>query len=150
MIGGAKVFNLYCKCNRNSCVIAILTHRNGPNNGGGLMANPMEAQIEKVINQITSSDLFLRTISTLINFNSYRKIWVQKSIEKILKELELPVRRDQEKLLALVQELEIRVKKLQLNEENQPSQSVSRPSLGRQVIVQKRTKAKKAPAKRIN
>jgi len=114
------------------------------------MANPMEAQIEKVINQITSSDLFLRTISTLINFNSYRKIWIQKSIEKILKELELPVRRDQEKLLALVQELEIRVKKLQLNEETQPSQSVSRPSLGRQVIVQKGTKTKKAPAKRIN
>ena len=115
------------------------------------MANPMEAQIEKVINQITSSDLFLRAISTVINFNSYRKIWVQKSIEKILKELELPVRRDQEKLLALVQELEIRVKKLQLNEEqSQQAKASTRGTLGRQVIVQKSTKAKKAPAKRIN
>lgn len=115
------------------------------------MANPLEAQIEKVINQVTSSDLFLRAVSTVINFNSYRKIWVQKSIEKILKELELPVRRDQEKLLALVQELEIRVKKLQLNEEvQQQVPSLPRASLGRQVIVQKRTKAKKSPAKRIN
>lgn len=114
------------------------------------MANPMEAQIEKVINQITSSDLFLRAISTVINFNSYRKIWAQKSIEKILKELELPVRRDQEKLLALVQELEIRVKKLQLNEEIHQEQSSARTSLGRQVIVQKRVKSKKSPAKRIN
>jgi hypothetical protein len=114
------------------------------------MANPMEVQIEKVINHITSSDLFLRAISTVINFNSYRKIWVQKSIEKILKELELPVRRDQEKLLALVQELEIRVKKLQLSEEIQQEKIQPRETLGRQVIVQKRTKAKKAPAKRIN
>lgn len=114
------------------------------------MANPMEAQIEKVINQITSSDLFLRAISTVINFNSYRKIWIQKSIEKILKELELPVRRDQEKLLALVQELEIRVKKLQLNEESQKEQPTPRTALGRQVIVQKRAKTKKAPTKRMN
>lgn len=114
------------------------------------MANPMEAQIEKVINQITSSDLFLRAISTVINFNSYRKIWIQKSIEKILKELELPVRRDQEELLALVQELEIRVKKLQLNEENREAKPLPRETLGRQVIVQKTAKRKKAPAKRIN
>ncbi len=77
----------------------------------------MENQIEKVINQVTSSDLFLRSVSTLINFNSYRKIWLQNALEKLLKELELPVRRDQERLLALVQELEIRIKKLQLQEE---------------------------------
>lgn len=114
----------------------------------------MESQIEKVINQVTSSDLFLRSVSTLINFNSYRKIWSQKVFEKILKELELPVRRDQEKLLALMQELEIRVKKLQLNEEmKQLQQQASRPhhaTPARQVIVQKPLKTKKAPAKRIN
>lgn len=117
---------------------------------GGLMANQMEAQIEKVINQITSSDLFLRAISTVINFNSYRKIWAQKTIEKILKDLELPVRRDQEKLLALVQELEIRVKKLQLNEEVHQEKDAPRGRIGRQVIVQKSTKSKKSTAKRVN
>lgn len=114
------------------------------------MSTQMEAQIEKVINQITSSDLFLRTVSTVINFNSYRKIWVQKALEKILKELELPVRKDQEKLLALVQELEIRLKKLQLNEDLREPQALARGPLVRQVVVQKSAKVKKAPAKRFN
>lgn len=116
------------------------------------MSNQMEAQIEKVINQITSSDLFLRSVATLINFNSYRKIWAQKAFEKILKELELPVRRDQEKLLALVQELEIRVKRLQLNEEIRLAKPAPSRQVIRQVIVKKSVRSKKASekAKRIN
>jgi hypothetical protein len=77
----------------------------------------MENQIEKLINQVTSSDLFLQSVAAVTNLSSYRKIWVQKTLEKILKSLELPTRRDQEKLLALVQELEIRLKKLQLLED---------------------------------
>lgn len=114
------------------------------------MAIQMEAQLEKIINIVTSSDLFLRSVSTVINFNSYRKIWAQKAFEKILKELELPVRRDQEKLLALVQELEIRVKKLQLNEEL--SQPKPQRQVLRQVIVQKTIRNKKSAEKlkRIN
>lgn len=118
------------------------------NDSSKKLENPLEAQIEKLINQVTSSDLFLRSVSTLINFNSYRKIWTQKAFEKILKELELPVRRDQEKLLALVQELEIRLKKIQLNEqlrEVQPQVPVARPR-----VVSQSSTAKKPPVKRIN
>lgn len=111
----------------------------------------MEKQIEKVINRITSSDLFLRSISTLINFNSYRKIWTQKALEKVLKQLELPVRRDQEKLLALVQELEIRLKKLQLSEEMKPSAAREAPQPLRTMIVKKTpSKTRKSSSKRIN
>lgn len=107
----------------------------------------MESQIEKVINQVTSSDLFLRTVSTLINFNSYRKIWLQNTLEKIVKLMELPARRDQERLLALVQELEIRIKKLQLAEE---MKALENQSVLPQVVSKKVFKSKKAMGKRIN
>lgn len=120
------------------------------NDSSKSMDNALEAQIEKLINQVTSSDLFLRSVSTLINFNSYRKIWTQKAFEKILKELELPVRRDQEKLLALVQELEIRLKKLQLNEELREAAPPAKMPTARPRVVAKSSAAKKSPAKRIN
>ena len=82
----------------------------------------MEELIERSIDSVTMHPTFLLAVSTVINANSYRKIWLRKTIEAIWKDMELPVRRDQEKLVSQIEELTIRIKKLELDVNQQNPQ----------------------------
>lgn len=74
----------------------------------------MEELFEKSMDTVTSHPAFLNGVSVLLNFNSYRKIWFRKTMEAVWKDLELPIRGDQDKLLNSVEELNVRIKKLEI------------------------------------
>lgn len=78
-------------------------------------AQRMEDLIERSIDSMTSHPAFLGAVSTLLNVNSYRKIWFRKTMEAILADLELPQRRQQELLLSQIEELNVRIKRLELD-----------------------------------
>lgn len=61
---------------------------------------------------LTNKD-FLRTASVVINLNSYRRKWTRAAIQRTLTSLELPVRTDQEKMLALLEQLNNRLEDLE-------------------------------------
>lgn len=77
-------------------------------------AQHVEEMLERSIDTITSHPAFLSAVSTMLNVNSYRKIWVRKTLEALWKDLELPVRREQEKLLSSIEELTMRIRRLEL------------------------------------
>jgi CO dehydrogenase/acetyl-CoA synthase beta subunit len=74
----------------------------------------MEELIEQSLDRITCHPAFLTAVSNVINLNSYRKIWIRKALEAIWKDLELPIKGDQERILLALQEMQIRIKKMQL------------------------------------
>jgi polyhydroxyalkanoate synthesis regulator phasin len=78
-------------------------------------AQRMEELLEKSMDTVTSHPAFLNAVSTMLNVNSYRKIWFRRTMEALWKDLELPVRREQEKLLSHIEELSVRIKKLELD-----------------------------------
>lgn len=96
-------------------------------------AQRMEDLIERSIDSMTSHPAFLGAVSTLLNVNSYRKIWFRKTMEAILADLELPQRRQQELLLNQIEELNVRIKRLELDlqMERQKKESVRTPSAGK-------------------
>jgi len=75
----------------------------------------MEELMERSLDAVTSRPLFLTAVSTILNMNSYRKIWFRKTMEAVWKDLELPIRRDQDKLIHHIEELTLRIKKLELD-----------------------------------
>lgn len=74
----------------------------------------MEELIERSIDSVTANPTFLMAVATLINANSYRKIWMRNSFEAIWRDLELPVRQEQEKISSQIEDLKVRIKKLEL------------------------------------
>jgi hypothetical protein len=69
--------------------------------------------LEIFLDKVTTHPLFLEGVSALLNFNSYRKIFIQRSLQTVWKTLELPNKRDQEKTLFVIQELQYQVQKLE-------------------------------------
>lgn len=78
-------------------------------------AQRVDELLERYIDSMTSHPAFLGAVSTLLNVNSYRKIWFRKTMEAILADLELPQRRQQELLLNKIEELNVRIKRLELD-----------------------------------
>lgn len=78
-------------------------------------AQRVEELLERSLDTMTSHPAFLNAVSTMLNVNSYRKIWFRRTMEALWKDLELPVRREQEKLLSHIEELTVRIKKLELD-----------------------------------
>lgn len=70
-------------------------------------------EIEEFLDQVTTHPLFLNGVSSLLNFNSYRKILIKKTMQQIWRSLELPNKQDQEKTLYLVSELQFKIQKLE-------------------------------------
>jgi len=68
---------------------------------------------DKGMNVVLTNKDFLRTASVVINLNSYRRKWTRAAIQKTLTTLELPVRTDQEKMLALLEKLNHRLEDLE-------------------------------------
>lgn len=77
-------------------------------------AQRVEELLERSMDTVISHPAFLNAVSTMINVNSYRKIWFRKTMEAVWRDLELPARREQEKLLNHIEELTVRIKKLEL------------------------------------
>ncbi len=75
----------------------------------------IEKLIESSIDSVTTNPHFLKAFANIVNANSYRKIWMRKTFEAIWKDLELPVRQEQEKISYQIEELQVRIKKLELN-----------------------------------
>lgn len=74
----------------------------------------MEGLLEQSLDTVTSHPTFLNAVSVMLNVNSYRKIWFRKTMEAVWKDLELPIRGDQDKLIHHIEELTVRIKKLEL------------------------------------
>lgn len=93
-------------------------------------AQRMEELLERSIDAMTSHPAFLGAVSTMLNVNSYRKIWFRKTMEAILSDLELPQRGQQELLLNQIEELNVRIKRLELDlqMERQKKEVQSTPS----------------------
>ncbi|MEN0060197.1 MAG: hypothetical protein AAGB31_15265 [Bdellovibrio sp.] len=82
----------------------------------------MEEVVEQSLDRITAHPFFLSTVSHLINVNSYRRIWTRKALEALWKDLELPIKSDQERILLSLQEMQVRIKGLQLELEEKNSE----------------------------
>lgn len=88
---------------------------------GGFRMNEPKNQVKKDLSQdieafldkVTTHPLFLEGVSSLLNLNSYRKLFLKRSMQTIWKTLELPNKRDQEKTLYLVTELQYQIQKLE-------------------------------------
>lgn len=104
----------------------------------------LEGIVERSLDKVTSHPAFLTTVSGVINFNSYRKIWAKKALETLWRDLELPIKGDQERILSSLQELEIRLQKMQneltdLSDHQSKKESThSHASANRLKIVEKR------------
>lgn len=81
----------------------------------------LEDQIEAGLDRVTTHPVFLRSMSILLNANSYRKRWLRQTLSKALTSLELPVRSDQERMLAVLQELRERLEDLESKTETPSS-----------------------------
>ncbi len=69
-------------------------------------------QIDQRMNVLLTNKEFLRTASLVINLNSYRRKWTRTAIQRALVTLQLPVRSDQEKMLAILERLNDRIEDL--------------------------------------
>ncbi|MCM2323930.1 MAG: hypothetical protein NDJ90_11780 [Oligoflexia bacterium] len=80
----------------------------------GLLSNPkkldaIEKTIDKNLEKLFANPAFLQSISMMLNANSYRKILVNFALTQIWKSLQLPNKRDQERTLHLIHELNHRI-----------------------------------------
>ncbi|RYZ71134.1 MAG: hypothetical protein EOP05_12395 [Proteobacteria bacterium] len=76
---------------------------------------PMLKTIDERFSQVLTHPTFLRSASLVINLNSYRRKWTRAAVRQALISLELPVRTDQEKMLALLEQLNSRLQDLESN-----------------------------------
>lgn len=77
--------------------------------GGFHVLNKIDERVSKVLTHPT----FLRSASLVINLNSYRRKWTRAAVRSALVSLEIPVRSDQEKMLALLEQLNTRLQDLE-------------------------------------
>jgi len=73
----------------------------------------MTESLETKLDQLTTHKTFLKAVGIALNANVYRKRWARRLFEKTLISLELPLRSDQARLLALVQELQDKIDSLE-------------------------------------
>lgn len=73
----------------------------------------ISSHLDKHLNAVLTNKEVLRTASVLINLNSYRRKWTRAAVRHALTSLELPVRTDQERMLALLEQLNVRLEDLE-------------------------------------
>jgi hypothetical protein len=73
----------------------------------------IERQIDEGLDRLLSHETFLRSAALVVNFNSYRRKWTRSAMARVLGALELPVKSDHEKMLALLQQLNERLEDLE-------------------------------------
>jgi hypothetical protein len=73
----------------------------------------MLKKMDESFSRVLTHPTFLRSASLVINLNSYRRKWTRAAVRHALVTLELPVRTDQEKMLALLEQLNSRLQDLE-------------------------------------
>jgi hypothetical protein len=73
----------------------------------------IERQIDEGLDRLLSHETFLRSTALLVNFNSYRRKWTRSAMVKVLSALEMPVKSDHERMMALLQQLNERLEDLE-------------------------------------
>lgn len=86
---------------------------------------PSLKTIDERVSQVLTHPTFLRSASLVINMNSYRRKWTRAAVRSALVSLEIPVRTDQERMLALLEQLNSRLQDL---EDSRTSESSPNPA----------------------
>lgn len=73
----------------------------------------LESRLDRILEKVFSHPAFLTGVCTLINLNSYRKLWINRGLTQAWKALQLPNKRDQERTLHLINELHHRISELE-------------------------------------
>ena len=110
---------------------------------------PSLKTIDERVSQVLTHPTFLRSASLVINMNSYRRKWTRAAVRSALVSLEIPVRTDQERMLALLEQLNSRLQDLEdsRNSESSPSpanteSTVNRAAQGTPTATAKKTKSR--------
>jgi len=73
----------------------------------------IEKKLDEGFERLASNPVFLGTVAVLMNVDSHRKVLVKESMNRIWKSLQLPNRRDQERELHLLHEIQHRLLELE-------------------------------------
>lgn len=75
--------------------------------------NDLEKDIDVSLEKLVTHPTFLKTVGTVLNLNSYRKILMNRALTAGWKFLQLPNKRDQERTLHLINELHHKIAELE-------------------------------------
>ncbi|MFN3696762.1 MAG: hypothetical protein ACK4VO_04910 [Pseudobdellovibrio sp.] len=78
-----------------------------------LFEQRFEKKLETSLEKITTHPLFLKTVSEAINLNSKRMLLSQKAMQFLIQKAELPLKKDQDKMLFLLQEMQFHIQRLE-------------------------------------
>lgn len=81
-----------------------MTHKKAPT-----LTETLEKNLEKKLEELTTHPYFLKTVSQAINLNSQRIVLTRTLFERALEALELPIRKNQEKILFQLDELKVQI-----------------------------------------
>lgn len=112
---------------------AGLTDENGVFMKNGILQifeQQLEKKIETSLEKLTTHPYFLKSVSQIINLNSKRMILAQKAMQYMVQKAELPLKKDQDKMLFLLQEMQFHIQRLEneikhLNEQPKNVSSLS-------------------------
>lgn len=72
-----------------------------------------EQNLESLLEKISTNSLFLNTLSLALNTHSFSKLILNNFLEKLWKNLQLPNKKDQERTLYLIHELQFKIHQLE-------------------------------------
>ncbi|NUM57962.1 MAG: hypothetical protein HUU56_04980 [Bdellovibrionaceae bacterium] len=73
----------------------------------------VEKHLENLLEMISTHPFFLNSLSLVLNTQSLSKLMMNQTLEKIWKSLQLPNKKDQEKTLYLIHELQFKIHQLE-------------------------------------
>lgn len=91
---------------------------------------PSLKSIDERVSHVLTHPTFLRSASLVINLNSYRRKWTRAAVRSALVSLEIPVRTDQERMLALLEQLNTRLQDLETSTTSQSTASQTATDVG--------------------
>lgn len=72
-----------------------------------------ETNLEQFLEKVSTNPTFLNSLTLLLNTQSYSKLLFNSFMEKIWKNLQLPNKRDQERTLYLIHELQFKIHQIE-------------------------------------
>jgi hypothetical protein len=77
------------------------------------LMSKVEKTIDENLGRVLTHPAFLQSASLVVNFNSYRRKWMRRAIDRALARVELPRREDQERMYSQLEELKARLEDLE-------------------------------------
>lgn len=72
-----------------------------------------ESHLENILEMVSTHPFFLNSLSLILNTQSLSKLMLNQTLEKVWKGLQLPNKKDQEKTLYLIHELQFKIHQLE-------------------------------------